>query len=87
MEIEIVTKGYLQAFRLQLLEDIKRLVQPSTIQEKKWLRTSEVRAMLKISAGTLQNLRIKAILHPVKLSNMWFYDANEIEKLFESGIE
>jgi len=54
----------LQKFRLQLLEDLTRImsgaVQPQS--NKEWLRSSEVRKMLGISHGTLQNLRIKNIL-------------------------
>lgn len=64
MTYEIITKEDLQKFRLQLLEDLTRLlsgaVQPQT--NKEWLRSSEVRKLLGISHGTLQNLRIKNIL-------------------------
>lgn len=82
MQLEIVTKDDLQMFRQQLLEDIQRLLQPTQVP-KKWLRSREVRKLLQISAGTLQNLRINNSLHPVRLagSKIWFYDADEIEAL------
>lgn len=84
MAVEIITKEDLNLFRIQLLEDIKRIVHPKQI-ENRWLRSSEVRKLLKISAGTLQNLRINNTLHPVKLPNskIFFYDANEVSKLLE----
>lgn len=82
MPVEIITKEDLNLFRIQLLEDIKRIVKPEH-NEKRWLRSREVRKLLKISAGTLQNLRVNDTLHPVKLPNskIFFYDANEVEKL------
>jgi hypothetical protein len=84
MELKVITPEDLKEFRAQLLEDIKELLQYKE-QPKKWLRGSEVRKLLKISAGSLQNLRINGTLHPVKLpgTNLWFYDANEINSLFE----
>ena len=64
MTYEIITHEDLQKFRLQLLEDLTRImsgtVQPQLAKE--WLRSSEVRKILGISHGTLQNLRIKNIL-------------------------
>ncbi|MBO9684570.1 MAG: DNA-binding protein, partial [Flavisolibacter sp.] len=63
MAVEIVTREDLDKFRLQLLEDIKNLLQPSpTVAEKKWLRTPDVLEILKISLSTLQNLCYKRIL-------------------------
>lgn len=84
MEIKVITPEDLKEFRTQLLEDIRELLQHKE-QPKKWLRSSEVRKLLNISAGSLQNLRINGTLHPVKLpgSNLWFYDAEEIYSLFE----
>ena len=81
MEIEIITKQDLMAFRQQLLEDIKKLIQPT--EQKKWLRSRAVRKLLNISAGTLQNLRVNGTLHPVRLdgSKIWYYDFKEIEDL------
>lgn len=82
MPIEILTKEDLQLFRMQLLEDIKVLLSDKT-STKKWLRSSEVRKILQISSGTLQNLRINNTLHPVKISGTWYYSISEIDKLFE----
>jgi hypothetical protein len=51
MTYEIITQEDLQKFRLQLLEDLTRIlsgaVQPQS--SKEWLRSSEVRKMLGIS--------------------------------------
>lgn len=84
MSVEIITKEDLQLFRLQLLEDIKQIVKQEP--SKRWLRSREVRKLLNISAGTLQNLRVNNTFHPVQLPNsrILYYDAEEVEKLLKN---
>jgi hypothetical protein len=84
MAQEIITLEDLQKFRPQLLEDLKTLVQPNQSQ-KQWLKSSEVRKMLGISHGTLQNLRIKNVLPYRKIGGLMFYKYDEIIKLLESS--
>jgi hypothetical protein len=82
MGIEIVTKDDLQIFRLQLLEDFRKILdQPKTNAEKSWLRSSEVRQLIKISPGTLQNLRITGKLNPTKLGGILYYSLKEVHSL------
>lgn len=85
MAVEIVTKEDFELFRVQLLDEIKRLIRPE-VQNKRWLRSREVRKLLKVSAGTLQNLRVNNTLHPVQLPNsrILFYDAEEVENLLRA---
>jgi hypothetical protein len=84
MTYEIITQEDLQKFRLQLLEDLTRIisgaVQP---QSKEWLRSSEVRKLLGISHGTLQNLRIKNILPHRRIGGLMYYKYQDILKLLE----
>lgn len=87
MTYEIITQEDLQKFRLQLLEDLTRMlagtVQPQS--NKEWLRSSEVRKMLGISHGTLQNLRIKNILPHRKVGGLMYYRYQDILRLLEGG--
>jgi hypothetical protein len=82
MNVEILTKEDLQAFRVQLLNDIRELfaARPKA-PEKVWLKTREVKKVLKISSNTLQNLRITGKLHPTKLGGIFYYSQEEIHKL------
>ena len=83
MAQQIITIEDLQQFRLQLLEDLKTLIQPANNpSQKEWLKSSDVRRpskgplwgkMLGISHGTLQNLRIKGVLPYQKLGDIMFY--------------
>ena len=87
--IEVLTKEDLQAFRLQLMNDLKALLFPRQNTKKEWLRSSEIRKELKISAGTLQNLRVTGKLKPIKIGGIFFYRNSDLEKLLdpENGIQ
>lgn len=88
MMYEIITHEDLQKFRLQLLEDLTRIMSGAVPQpNKEWLRSSEVRKMLGISHGTLQNLRIKNILPHRKIGGLMYYKYQDILKLLEGGEE
>ena len=67
MEIDLITREDLNEFRNLLLNDLKQFIQPESEQKNKWLKSYEVRKLLNISAGTLQNLRINGTLRILKL--------------------
>ncbi len=83
MSEEVLTKEDLWLFRIELLNDIKQLLKPA-IQEQKedWLKSAEVCKILKMSAGSLQNLRISGKLRPVKINGTWRYKRSEVASLF-----
>ena len=72
--------------RLQLLGELKEVLQQSKQSTKQWLKSSEVRKMLGISHGTLQNLRITRSLPYTKLGGIMFYKYEDIEKILEAGL-
>jgi hypothetical protein len=86
MSIEIVTKEDLQAFRIQLLNDIKLLLAPKAESQKEWLRSNEIRNILKISPGKLQNLRVTGKLKPCKLGGVFLYSQSDLEKLLKNNL-
>ncbi|SEB01273.1 hypothetical protein SAMN05443667_11544 [Flavobacterium gillisiae] len=83
MAIEILTKEDLNQFHKSLLEDIKEILKGKNEQSKKWLKSTEVRKLLNISPGTLQNLRINGTLTYTKVGGIIYYSDLDIEKLFE----
>lgn len=83
MNIDILTKEDLNTFRGQLLEDIKTLMQPHAKSQPKWLSSTEVRRLLKISQSSLQALRNKENLKTSKILGTVYYQAADIEKIFE----
>ncbi len=84
MSVNIVTKEDLQEFKEELLQDLKELFTFKTTEQKLWLRSSEVRTLLKISPGTLQNLRINGTLRYSKVGGTLYYNYQDIEKLLQS---
>jgi hypothetical protein len=85
MQVEMITKEDLQAFRLQLLNDLKELLHSHQPITPEWLRSSEVRKKLKISANTLQSYRISGKLTSSKIGNIHFYRNMDVEKLLDSN--
>ena len=84
MATEILTQEDLKQFRMQLMEDFKGLLENhANPAARQWLKSSEVRKMLGISHGTLQNLRINGSLPYTKLGGIMFYKYGDIEKILE----
>ncbi|WP_316822041.1 helix-turn-helix domain-containing protein [Pedobacter gandavensis] len=84
MKIDIITIEDLQQFKTDLMQEIKGVLQDKNLnQNKEWLRSSEVKAMLKISGGTLQNLRINNTLTFRKIGGTMYYDKLLIDKMLE----
>ncbi|WP_149275635.1 helix-turn-helix domain-containing protein [Pareuzebyella sediminis] len=79
MAATIITTDDLREFKMELLDDIKKLLtnQSSTVS-KRWLKSPEVREFLGISPGTLQNLRINGTLPYTKVGGVLYYDYEEI---------
>lgn len=85
MPTSIITTEDLSEFKFELLEDIKEIINSNGGKQKKWLKSNEVRDMLNISPGTLQNLRINGTLPYSKLGGVIFYDAEEIQRVLNES--
>lgn len=82
MAATIITTEDLLEFKIDLLQEIKKMIQsaePNNI--KKWLKSKEVTKLLNISPGTLQNLRINGTLTYTKIGGTIYYDNTDIERL------
>ncbi len=84
MAATIITPEDLENFKQDLLKEIQQLISPKQAQ-RKWLKSNEVRRMLLISPGTLQNLRINGMLPFTKIGSVIFYDYDDIRKMLESN--
>ena len=79
-----------QVTRLDLLNALNFLVDEMKVvkkeeQPKKWLKSSEVKSLLRISPGTLQNLRINGTLTYTKIGGIIFYSYEDILKVMEQN--
>lgn len=84
MNVELITREDLHQFRKELVQELREVIgQPQ--QVKQWLKSSEVRKLLNISAGTLQNLRIKGIIPFRKIGGTLYYRYEELLKALDNG--
>lgn len=83
---QLVTKEDLQEFQKTLLNQLQEIVNQNK-EPKKWLRVVEVKELLKISASTLQTLRLNGTLSYTKLSGMYYYNYEDIEKLINNNFK
>lgn len=81
MTVNIITQEDLQEFKEELLAEIKNLFQIKNSEQKLWLRSSEVKELLKISTGTLQNLRVSGNLSYTRVGGTIYYNYKDIEKM------
>lgn len=83
--IELLTKKDLDAFKQDLITELKSILQKGESTRKEWLKSIEVRKLLKISSGSLQNLRINGQLRYTKIGGILYYKYDDINQLMESG--
>lgn len=87
MAATIMTVEDFKEFKIELLEQIKKIVESqNTASIKKWLKSTEVRKLLNISPGTLQNLRINGTLSYTKIGGTIYYANQDIDKLLENNM-
>lgn len=77
---------YFDQFKIELLKEV-RLVAKSSREpfDKKWMKSSEVRAMLGLSHGKLQTMRNTGIIKFTKIGGAIYYDKEDIISMFENN--
>lgn len=85
MAAEIITQEDLQEFKMQLLDEIRKLLaEHKPKMAKPWLKNFEVRNLLGVSSNTLQRLRVSGKLRSSKVGGVHYYRYEDIEKLMNS---
>ena len=83
MKVEFISKEDFEQFKSDITGMLTAF--SNNTKPKTWLRSSEVREMLGISPGTLQNMRIQGHIPFTKLGGTLFYDSNEIDKILNDN--
>ena len=82
---QLLTLEDLTDFKKQLLFEIKTLLKEQSGQPaKKWLKSKDVRKLLNISPGTLQNLRVKGTLPYTRVGGVIYHNEEDIQHMLES---
>ena len=85
MAAQIITTEDLYVFKLELLQELKELIASLPTAPKKWLKSPEVRKILGISPGTLQNLRVNGTLPYTKVGGVIYYAYEDLTKVMEKN--
>ncbi|WP_349663406.1 helix-turn-helix domain-containing protein [Cellulophaga lytica] len=86
MGATIITSDDLREFKLELIQEFKKIINgQSNLKQKKWIKSPEVRELLGISPGTLQNLRINGTLPYTKIGGVLYYNYQEIINILENN--
>ena len=85
---EIVTKEDLRQFGLLLLDNIRTVMRESTNKQTEslqpeWLKSKAVRKLLDISGGSVQNLRMTQKVRFKKVLGSYYYNKEDLLKLFK----
>ena len=84
MTVNIVTIEDLENFRQSLLADLRQILsQKQGPPANKWLKSHQVRRLLTLSPGTLQNLRVNGTLPFAKIGGVIFYDYEDIQRMID----
>ena len=86
MPAQILTTDDLREFKIDMINEIKKLLYQNGVQPvKKYLKSAEVRKLLEISPGTLQNMRVNGSLPFTKIGGIIFYDSEDIQKMLTTN--
>ena len=86
MPAHIVTTEDLIVFKEELLDEIKNIFAQRSHAPKRYLRSAEVRKLLSISPGTLQNLRINGTLPFSKVGGIVYYPYEGIMQVLQENL-
>jgi hypothetical protein len=87
MAAEIITKEDLQEFGKNLLNQIRGLLGHTIEEPKKWLKTYQVKNLLKISDNTLQTLRDNGTIPFTKVGGILYYNSEDIHRVLSGEIK
>lgn len=82
----LLTAEDLEQFKDELINEVKTLVKeaikpPASI----WIKSAEVRELLKISNSTLCKMRANGSIPCTKVGSIFFYDRNAITNLLRAN--
>jgi hypothetical protein len=87
MAVELITKDDLITFKNEVINEIRQVMKAKATnpEQKEWLKSFEVRKMLRISPGTLQQMRINKTIAYTRIGGLMFYKYEDIVNLMEGN--
>ncbi len=87
LKCQLVTRADLLQFQSQLIENIQSMLSEKTNTSKQWLRSVEVKKLLGVSSGTLQNLRLNGTLPFSKMGGIIYYNLQDIQRILKDNTQ
>nr|WP_322626452.1 helix-turn-helix domain-containing protein [uncultured Flavobacterium sp.] len=87
MNVDLITREEFERFKTEIINEIRMSQTNNPRLEEKgktWLKSSDVRKLLNISIGTLQNLRLNGTIPFSKIGGLLYYKYEDILKLMDS---
>ena len=84
MHLEIITKDDLKTLKQEIITELRTILGGKT-EQKKWLKSADVRELLNISAGTLQNLRVNGTLPYTKMGKTLYYEYSDVVNILNQN--
>ena len=82
LRTQSITLRDFEKFKAELISEVIKMVGAGAkIKNRKWLKSYEVKELLGISSGKLQNLRLNGTLPFTKIGGVLLYDQDDIEKM------
>ncbi len=85
MNVEILTRVDFERLKIELIDEIKKLVAKPESQDV-WLKNSDVKKILGCSEGTLVNLRNSGTLPYSKIGGIIYYRKQDLDNLFATNL-
>lgn len=85
MTIDLLSKKDLENIHHKIDRMLELLEQKQANDPGEWLRSAEVRKMLKCGASTLLGFRDKGILPTRKIGGTYYYKRSDVLQLLESA--
>jgi hypothetical protein len=89
MATEIITREDLEAFGEKLMSQMKALLSGGSAEgePRKWIKSYQVKNLLKISSNTLQTLRDNGTIPFTKIGGILYYEIDAIQKVLRGEVQ
>lgn len=85
---DIITKQDLLEFEKRIQQKLESILSSNSgFPKKQWLRNKDLKEMLGLSDGTIQNLRVNGTLKYTKLGGLYFYRLSDVEEILEKNFK
>ncbi|MBW0160418.1 MAG: helix-turn-helix domain-containing protein [Sediminibacterium sp. Gen4] len=80
--MELLTKDDLSKIKIEIIQEVKKIISPVSLENPEFLRTSQVKELLGCSESKIETLRKNGTLPFQKVGGSIYYKYSDIKKLF-----